>query len=299
MKPGLYLAHKPVGRTSFDLVRDFMEEVRLAGLRRDKLPVCHGGALDPFAEGLLPLLAGQTTRLMELLHPIPKTYLAGIAWGTETDNGDLLGRVSAQGDAQRLTPEALEAALPRFLGWQEQVPPTTSNKRIEGERAYVKAHRGEVFELPPSRVYLHEARFLAHDLPRSSALQLVCRGGFYVRSLVRDLGRATGALGHLRSLRRTAIGPWQDPASNERPLVRGAALFPWCASREVGERELSRLRAGEPIGPGEVRAGEWPLPPGFPDPVAPIRALQVGALHAMLREKAGQLWPSPWLRGPL
>jgi len=294
---GIYLVHKPPGRTSFDLVRDFMEEVRLAGIRRDKLPVCHGGVLDPFAEGLVLLLAGQATRLMDLLHPVPKTYEATIAWGAETDNGDPLGQIVARGDPAALTAASIEAALPRFLGFQDQVPPSTSNKRIDGERAYVRAHRGEVFELPPSRVYLHEARFIAHDLPRSSTLRLVCGGGYYVRSLARDLGRVLSARAHLSALRRTAIGPWEDPA--ERVFLRGAALFPWCASREVSAAELAVLRSGEGIEPGDVRAPEWRLPDGFPDPRAPIRALQAGALHAMLREDGGLLRAAPWLRAPL
>src|SRR5438477_519745 len=94
LTPGIYLVHKTAGQTSFSVVQGFMEEVRLSGLRRDKLPVCHGGALDPFAEGLLLLLAGQATRLMDLLHPVPKTYLAEIAWGMETDNGDFLGQMT-------------------------------------------------------------------------------------------------------------------------------------------------------------------------------------------------------------
>jgi tRNA pseudouridine55 synthase len=297
MTPGIYLVHKPRGATSFDLVRDFMEEVRLAGIRRDKLPVCHGGVLDPFAEGLVLLLAGQATRLMDLLHPVPKMYLAEIAWGTETDNGDPLGRVVAEGDATALTAALLEATLPRFLGLQDQVPPLTSNKRIGGERAYVRAHRGEVFELPASRVYLHEARFTTHDLPRSSTLRLVCGGGYYVRSLVRDLGRALSVPAHLSALRRTAIGPWEDPA--ERLLVSGVELFPWCASREVTSAEMAALGSGQAIEAGEVRAPPWRLPEGFPDPRAPIRALHEGALHAMLREEAGMLRAAPWLRPPL
>ena len=172
MNPGIYLVHKPVGQTSFSLVRSLMEEVRAAGIRRDRLPICHGGALDPFAEGLLLLLAGEATRLMDLLHAVPKTYVAGIAWGAETDNGDPLGRVVARAEAGGLTPERLEQALAAFIGWQDQVPPRTSNKRVAGERAYRKAHRGESFELPPSRVYLHEARWLNHRLPASSTLEL-------------------------------------------------------------------------------------------------------------------------------
>src|SRR5882672_11382289 len=123
--PGIYRVHKPVGQTSFSLVQTFMEEARAAGLRRDRLPVCHGGALDPFAEGLVLLLSGQATRLMDLLHPVPKTYVAEIAWGRETDNGDPLGRVTATADASALTAQKLDDALGALVGWREQVPPAT------------------------------------------------------------------------------------------------------------------------------------------------------------------------------
>lgn len=299
LTPGIYLLHKRAGETSFALVKAFMEEVRAAGIRRDKLPVCHGGALDPFARGLLLILAGEAARVMDLLHAIPKSYVAEIAWGAETDNGDPLGRVVDTADASKLTPAILDAALPAFLGWRDQVPPATSNKRVGGERAYRKAHRGEAVSLPPSRVYLHEARWLSHDLPGSSTLLLTSAGGYYVRSLGRDLGRATGALGHLTKLSRTAIGPWRDPGEAGRSVVRGAELYPWCASREVSERELALLRAGEGIARGETVAPQWVLPPGFPHPDAPIRGLLGGAIVAMLRDRGGELYGAPVLRGPL
>jgi tRNA pseudouridine55 synthase len=299
MTPGIYLVHKPAGPTSFALVQAFMEEVRLAGLRRDKLPVSHGGALDPFAEGLLLLLAGQATRLMDLLHGVPKTYLAEIAWGAETDNGDLLGQMTKTSKSPMAAgPEQLDAELQVHLGWRDQVPPATSNKRIDGERAYLKAHRGEAVVLPPSRVYLHSARWVAHDLPRSSTLELVSGGGYYVRALARDLGRATGAFGHLTKLRRTAIGPWRDPEKG-RVLVRGADLFPWCASVEITARELALLRAGHGLQPRPVQPPPWALPAGFPDPGAPLRALIGTALVALLRERDGRLWGAPVLKAPL
>jgi tRNA pseudouridine55 synthase len=299
MNPGIYLVHKPVGQTSFSLVRDLMEEVRAAGIRRDKLPICHGGAIDPFAEGLLLLLAGEATRLMDLLHAVPKTYVAEIAWGAETDNGDPLGRVVARADAGRLTPEALAQALAAFVGWQDQVPPATSNKRVAGERAYRKAHRGESFELPPSRVYLHEARWLGHRLPASSTLELVSGGGYYVRSLARDLGRATGALAHLAALRRTSVGPWRDPPAGERILVRGVDLFPWCASVLITPEEIDPLRSGRPIPRRAIEPPSWSLPRGYPDPRAPLRGIHEGKLVAMLREDVAGLVASPALRAPL
>jgi len=297
--PGVHLVHKAVGQTSFSLVQSFMEEVRAAGIRRDKLPVCHGGALDPFAEGLILLLAGQATRLMDLLHPIPKTYVATVAWGSETDNGDLLGRVVARGEGRSLTAERLDGALAEFVGWRDQVPPPTSNKRIDGERAYRKAHRGEPVELPPSRVYLHEARWLSHRLPESSTLFLVSGGGYYVRSLARDLGRATGARAHLTALRRVSVGPWEDPAPGQRIAVVGAALFPWCASVHVDAQEVKALRAGKSIPRRPVEPAQWPLPAGFPDPGPPLRALHEGTLVAMLRGRGEELAGDPVLRSPL
>jgi len=123
VRPGIHLVHKRPGETSFSLVRAFTAST---GLR-----ACHGGALDPFAEGLLLVLAGPATRLFELLHPIPKTYQAEIAWGVETDNGDPLGAPVARGDASSLDPARLDSALIGHLGWREQVPPATSNKRID------------------------------------------------------------------------------------------------------------------------------------------------------------------------
>ena len=277
-----------------------MEEVRTAGIRREKLPACHGGALDPFAEGLLLLLAGQATRLMDLLHPIPKTYVAEISWGAETDNGDPLGRVVEQGDASLLTPQVLDDALAPFVGWRDQVPPATSNKRVGGERAYRKAHRGESFELPPSRVYLHEARFIEHRLPASSTLRLVTAGGYYVRALARDLGRSTGARAHLSALRRTAIGPWADPAPGKRIWIRGADLFPWLGSVQVDAAETSALRAGRSIPLRPIDPPQWALPAGFPDSGrARIRALHDSVLVAVLREQDGTLIGDPALRGAI
>jgi tRNA pseudouridine55 synthase len=299
MNPGIYLVHKPVGQSSFSLVRSLMEEVRAAGIRRDRLPVCHGGALDPFAEGLVLLLAGEATRLMDLMHPVPKTYVAEIAWGAETDNGDPLGRVVARADARTLTPAKLDAALGPLIGWQDQVPPATSNKRVAGERAYRRAHRGESFVLPPSRVYLHEARWLDHRLPAASRLRLVTGGGYYVRSLARDLGRATGALAHLAALRRTSVGPWQDPPPGERVVLRGLDLFPWCASVQVVPEEIATLRSGRPISPRPIAPPTWTLPAGYPDPRAPLRGLHQQTLIALLREAVDGLIAAPVLRSPL
>ena len=295
--PGLHLVHKTVGRSSFDVVRDFKHRAYEAGQK--KLALGHGGTLDPFAEGLLLLLAGQATRLMDLMHPLPKTYLAEVAWGLETDTCDLQGNAVSEGEASHLLSGALDAALAPFLGWRDQIPPTTSAKKIGGESAYKKAHRGEVVEMKPCRVFLHEARWIAHDLPRRSTLLLTCRGGFYVRSLARDVGRALGCGAHLAALHRTAIGPWMDPGEGRERLLTGEDLVPWCASRHLTEVEADHLSHGRAIPEGEILPGTWALPEGFPDPAAPIRALHDGRLVALLRLAEDGLRTFANLRGGL
>ena len=289
MTPGIHLLHKPVGPTSFSVVQNCMSEARVANpVRVPKL--CHGGTLDPFAHGLLLILVGQATKLFEHLHAIPKTYVATVRWGVETDNGDPLGRVVGTGDASHLTPEGLEAALASFVGWREQVPHATSAKRIGGERAYEKAHRGEAVVMPPSRVYLHEAKWLSHDLPRESTLRIVARGGYYVRALARDLGRAAGCGAHLTTLHRTAIGPYADPGPQGWVEVHGCGLLSWAPSRVLTDNEVGGLRKGEAIGVGEVAAPEWEMPPGFPDAGAPVRGCHRERLVFLLRrERNGRL----------
>ncbi len=295
IEPGIYLVHKAVGGTSFDVVRGFTREAREAGLK--KYPLGHGGTLDPFAKGLLLILAGQATRLMELMHPIPKTYVADIAWGIETDTCDQMGQVVAEGNAASLSPALLDEALAGFLGWQDQVPPATSAKKIDGEAAYRKAHRGEEVVLPPSRVYLHEAKWLGHDLPGHSRLELTCRGGYYVRAFARDLGRHLKCGAHLSGLHRTRIGPWNDPVPGSRDWVHGADLVPWCPFRRLNDEEAEHLAHGRAISMGDLEAPTWQLPKDFPDPAAPIRAMHEGRLVALLKEQEGALRTFANLRG--
>jgi tRNA pseudouridine55 synthase len=299
-EPGIYLVHKPVGVTSFSLVQAFMQEVEAAGSSRKKLPVAHGGTLDPFAHGLLLLLAGPATQLMDLIHPAPKTYVAQVVWGAETDNGDLLGQVVHRGPTGALTPAALDAALRPFLGWHEQVPPTKSAKKIDGEPAYRKVHRGEAVTLPPSRVYLHTARWRSHALPHRSELELTCRGGFYVRALARELGRALGCGAHLAELARTAIGPWEDPGPQApRVRVHGRGVLPWCPWRALSDAEVGQLKRGQPIPRGVLQPPDWPLPRGYPDPEGPVRGFHRERLLNLLAPRGEVLEGRAYLRGGL
>ncbi len=288
MTPGIHLLHKPVGPTSFSIVQRCTAELGdQRGRRRTRL--CHGGTIDPFAHGLLLILVGSATKLFDHLHAVPKVYEATVRWGVETDNGDPLGRPTFEGDASTLTPRQLDDALAPFVGWREQVPPATSAKRIGGERAYEKAHRGEHVDLPPSRVYLHEATWLRHHLPRESHLRITVRGGYYVRSLARDLGRLLGCGAHLTTLHRTAIGPWTDPGPQGRVELHGRDLLPWAASRELSDYEVGELRQERTIPGGELVAPQWRVPEKFPDPEAPVRGFHLDRLVFLLRRDEQRL----------
>ena len=288
MTPGIHLVHKPVGPTSFSLVQSAVDSVRAAAPHR-RPRVCHGGTLDPFAHGLLLLLVGPATRLFDHLHDVPKVYEAVVRWGVETDNGDPLGRTIFTGDASALSPRRLDEVLAGFLGWRDQVPPATSAKRVGGERAYAKAHRGETVVLPPSPVYLHEAAWVAHDLPRESRLRLVVRGGYYVRALARDVGRALGCGAHLGALHRTAIGPWADPGHGRIVALHGSDLLPWAPARLLTDQEVGDLRLGRDIPAGECVPPGWTVPPGFPAPRPPVLGVHLGRLAFLLRRDGGRL----------
>ncbi len=282
----LWLTSKPVGVTSASLVEDF----RRAHPGNFTLKVSHGGVLDPFAEGLVILLVGAANRLFEALHEAPKRYVARVEWGTETDTGDAGGKVVPRGDVPSvtLTEAKLEEALARFVGWTEQTPPATSNKRVDGERAYVKAHRGEAVTVPAQKVYLHSARWISHALPSSSVLELWVRGGFYVRSLAVDLGRALGVGAHLSQLERTHLGPWETPRV---PLqLTGAEVLPWLPSVTLSDAAWGSLKQGGSPALGPHTPATWTVPTGFPPPTG-LRAFHLGHLVALLREAGPVLLP--------
>jgi tRNA pseudouridine55 synthase len=288
MKPGIHLVHKPVGPTSFSIVQSYLERAKIEHPHHPPR-ICHGGALDPFASGLLLMLVGPATKLFNYLHDVPKVYEATVQWGIETDNGDPMGRPVMTGDASKVSPAHLDEALRLFIGWHDQIPPATSNKRVGGERAYAKAHRGEQVDLPPSRVYLHEAAWLDHDLPKTSRLRLVTAGGYYVRSLARDLGRQLGCGAHVSALYRSAIGPWADPGPGDAVELAGRQIMPWLPSRDLADQEVGDLRQGKTIQATNLTQREWNPSKRFPEPAPLIRGFHQDRLVFLLSHGMGEL----------
>jgi len=139
-------------------------------------------------------------------------------------------------------------------------------------------------------VYCHAARWLTHDLPRASTLEVSVRGGFYVRSLARDLGRALGCGAHLAQLARTTVGPWSVPRPGEPVQLTGADVLPWLPSLELTDDEWGRVRRGAALPTRAPHPPTWPMPLGFPG--APwLRALRNGRLVAVQGDAAPVLLP--------
>jgi tRNA pseudouridine55 synthase len=185
---GLILADKPAGITSHDMVARARHAL---GRRR----VGHAGTLDPFATGLLILLVGRATRVQRYLMAQPKTYEVVVRFGATSTTGDTEGEITETG----LLPE-LPLVLP--TGELQQRPPAHSAVKVDGERAYARARRGEQVVLDERTIHVHEFTTLWQDGDRAG-LRIVCGSGTYVRSLVADLGDA-----YCLELRRTAIGPF-------------------------------------------------------------------------------------------
>ncbi len=202
-EPAILLVDKPGGLSSFGVIR------RLRPLLGTK-KIGHAGTLDPAATGLLICLVGRAaTRLQDRFMGLPKTYTGTLRLGATTETYDAEGAVVETVDASpvTVTDADLDAARQRFLGETAQRPPMYSAVKVEGERLYKKARRGETVERSARPVSVY--RF---DLTerRGDDVDFVveCSKGTYVRTLAHDLGQALGVGAHLAALRRTAIGPF-------------------------------------------------------------------------------------------
>jgi tRNA pseudouridine55 synthase len=199
---GLLLVDKPVDLTSHDVCQRVRSRLRLG-------KVGHGGTLDPFATGLLPLLLNGATRLMPELQAEDKVYEATIRLGVRTDTMDPTGEVTAEADASGVDDAAIQAALAGFLGTQQQVIPRFSAARVDGKRLYEYAREGEDVELPSKEITILALDLLAvrRDGERVDVdVRVHCTSGTYVRALADDLGQALGVGALLLTLRRTRIG---------------------------------------------------------------------------------------------
>lgn len=195
------LVDKVSGATSFDVVALVRKGTGIS-------KVGHAGTLDPLATGLLiVLVARPATRLQEAFMHHPKTYRATIRLGEKTPSHDVETDVVERVDVSSLSRPQIESARDEYLGALWQIPPMYSAVKVDGERLYEKARRGETTERPPRRVRV-DAFELIDWRPPDLRVHIRCSKGTYVRALARDLGADLGVGAHLTALRRLAIGPY-------------------------------------------------------------------------------------------
>lgn len=227
---GVLIVAKPAGPTSHDVVALVR---RLASTRR----IGHGGTLDPFASGVLPLFLGGATRLVEYHLSDDKAYRATICFGANSTTDDLDGELTPVG-APAPSRETVEAALSASLGPQQQQPPIYSAVQIGGRRAYAMARAGEAVELPSRSVNILALDLIewdGSDPDRPIAIvEVRCSAGTYVRALARDLGARLGCGAYLGALVRTASGPFTIETARSLDEIRDAAA----AKGPDGVREL-------------------------------------------------------------
>jgi len=201
---GWIILDKPLGLGSTQAVGAVKRVCREAGL--GKVKVGHGGTLDPLATGVLPIALGEATKLCGRMLDATKVYAFTVQFGTETDTLDLEGKVIAESPV-RPTLADVEAVLPRFTGPIEQVPPAYSALKVDGERAYDLARKGEAVELKSRSVTIHSLQIEAAHADSVTLIASVSKGT-YIRSLARDIALALGTVGHVTMLRRLKAGPF-------------------------------------------------------------------------------------------
>jgi tRNA pseudouridine55 synthase len=272
---GILVALKPAGPTSHDIVALVR---RLSATKR----VGHGGTLDPFASGVLPLFLGRATRLVEYHLADRKAYRATVCFGASSTTDDLEGELTpAAGPAPDRS--AVEAGFGRFLGAITQRPPVYSAIKVAGRRAYALARAGEHVELATREVTIDRLELLEWDDTDPhrpiAVIDVACSAGTYIRALARDLGAAVGNAAYLGALVRTASGPFRlaDAVPIERvreaaaagsgnlaslllPIDAGLDALPEIVAAPVDVAALARGqfikasdRTGEQSGPIRVR----------------------------------------------
>ncbi len=196
----LLLIDKPLHWTSFDVVGKVRNSLRIK-----KIKVGHAGTLDPLASGLLIVCTGKLTKKVDEYMAQEKEYTGTLTLGATTPSYDLETAIDQQYPTEHLTEELIHSATAQFTGEIEQVSPAHSALKVDGERAYIKARKGEQVHMKSRLVTISEFEITRIALPEVD-FRVVCSKGTYIRSLAHDFGKALGSGAYLSALRRTRSG---------------------------------------------------------------------------------------------
>lgn len=203
--------NKPVGWSSFDLVKKVRNLLKIK-YKFKKLKVGHAGTLDPLASGLMIICTGKFTKKISQLQDQDKTYIADILFGATTPSFDLETEIDNIFCTKSITLEKIQHNLKEFIGEIEQVPPIYSALKVDGERLYKKARRGENIVIKSRKVIINSIEIIEVKLPNIK-IKINCSKGTYIRSIAHDLGKKLQNGAHLISLVRTNIGAFSLESS--------------------------------------------------------------------------------------
>ncbi len=227
---GVIVIDKPPGMTSHDVVNRVR---RILGQKA----VGHLGTLDPMASGVLPIVAGNLTRLAQFYVKSEKAYEGEIRFGFATDTYDAEGEPTTPPQPVSCDRAQLEATAARFRGVIEQIPPPFSAKKIHGVPAYKLARKNKEVRLEPVQVEVKELEILAFDSDRARFRAKVS-SGTYLRSIAHEMGQQLGCGAHLSSLRRTAVAGFTLADSVTLEQLAEAAATEDAESKFVHPRKL-------------------------------------------------------------
>ena len=199
---GILLLDKPAGITSNDALQRIKRIYKAARAG-------HTGSLDKPATGVLPLCLGEATKVSTYLLNANKIYVSVAKLGVVTSTADAEGEIVETHSIPVLKKRELEQVIAQFVGDIEQVPPMYSALKVDGQRLYKLAYRGEEIKRQPRLVTIHQIDLLHFD-QESFEIQVHCSKGTYIRTLVEDIGNALGCGAHVSTLRRLSTGPFNE-----------------------------------------------------------------------------------------
>lgn len=185
----------------------------------------HIGTLDPFADGLLIVLLGKSTKISPFLEGMDKTYMATLRLGEKTDSGDLTGNIIEKKDVPSLNKEDIEKVFKSFLGKQTQIPPMYSALKVNGRELYKYAREGKEIERKEREITIYELKLLSYENNEITFISKVSKGT-YIRTLGEDIAEKLGTVGHLTKLTRLSIGPYSIEQAKKTKDVSESDLIP-------------------------------------------------------------------------
>ena len=197
----ILLLNKPVHWTSFDVVKKLRYTLKVK-------KIGHAGTLDPLATGLLVIGTGRFTKKLNELQGLDKSYEGIFEIGKTTPSQDLETEFDSIVDVTHIKSRDIEEARRSSEGVINQVPPTHSAVKVDGERAYIKARKNEIVKLEPREVVIEKYTIYEQNIPEIH-FRIDCSKGTYIRSIARDFGEKLGVGAYLKKLVRTRIGPYR------------------------------------------------------------------------------------------